>query len=115
RAKARMVHRALPLWGDLDAAKIVADSSGLPGDHRILAIATPAYSLGEHVIQRATFSAQEYTTLRLPDIAGEGTHDELLERYDATLRRLLHFFDDDPPEVVARELDSLGGRVFALI
>lgn len=114
-AKVRTVRRALPLWVDLDAAKIVADSANLPADHRILAIATPAYRLGEHVIQRATFSAQEYTTLRLPDVVGEGTHNELVERYDSTLRRLLHFFDDDPPEEVARELDSLGGRVFALI
>jgi len=115
QARERIVRRALPLWVDLDAAKIVADSAGLPTDRRILAIATPAYRLGEHVIQRATFSAQEYMTLRLPDIVGEGAHDELLERYDATLRRLLHFFDDDPPEEIARELDSIGGRVFALI
>jgi hypothetical protein len=115
RAKERTVHRALPLWVDLDAAKIVADSAELPPDRRLLAIATPAYRLGEHVIQRATFSAQEYTTLRLPDIVGEGTQDELLERYDATLRRLLHFFDDDSPEEISGELDSLGGRVFALI
>jgi hypothetical protein len=113
--RARAVHRAVPLWVDLDAAKIVADSCELPPSRRVLAIATSAYRLGEHVIQRATFSAQEYGTLRLPDIAGENTHDELLERYDTTLRRLLHFFADDPPAEIARELDSLGGRVFALI
>jgi TIR domain len=114
-AKAKTVHRALPLWVDLDAAKIVVDVGALPADRRVLAIATPAYRLGEHVIQRGTFSAPEYGTLRLPDVVGEDAHRELLRRYDAAMRRLLNFFDDDTSEDIAHELDSLGGGIFALM
>lgn len=113
--KSKTVRRALPLWVDLDAAKIVVDVSLLPADRRVLAIATPAYRLGEHVVQRGTFSAPEYGIFRLPDVVGEGASHELLYRYDATLRRVLNFFDDDTPKDIARELDSLGGGVFALL
>jgi hypothetical protein len=114
-SKTEAVRRALPLWVDLDVAKIVVDVEALPAGRRVLAIATPAYRLGEHVIQRATFSAQEYGTHRLPDVTGERAHSELLQRYDSILRRVLHFFTDDTPEDIAHELNSLGGGVFALM
>lgn len=115
RARTKTVRWALPLWVDLDAAKIVVDVASLPADRRILAITTRALRLGEHVIQRATCSAPEYGTLRLPDVAGESPNVELLERYDATLRRLLHLSTSDTPDEIARNIDSLGGGVFALI
>ncbi|MFF4209701.1 toll/interleukin-1 receptor domain-containing protein [Streptomyces sp. NPDC001796] len=115
KARAKTVQRALPLWVDLDAAKIVVDVGALPADQRVLAIATPAYRLGRHVIERGTFSAPEYATLPVPDPVGEEPFAELLHRYETTLRRTLHFFGDDTSETFASELDALGGRVFTLM
>ncbi|WP_436745907.1 toll/interleukin-1 receptor domain-containing protein [Streptomyces sp. URMC 129] len=114
-ARTRVVRRALPLWVDLDAAKIVADVTKLPAHRRVLALTTPALRLAEHVVQRATCAAPEYATQRLPDAVGEAAHAELLERYDTTLRRLLHLSARDSPDEIAAELDSLGGGVFVLL
>ena len=106
--------RAKPLWVDLDAARIVNEASQLPYDRRVVGVRTRAYRLGLHTCLRATVSSPKYGMAALPDITAESPLQELTERYDRTIRELLHLSKYDEPETVAREFrDYLG--IYALM
>jgi hypothetical protein len=109
------VDRILPLWVDPDAASVVIGSDDLPHGERLLGLNTRAFRLGRHVVQRATVSSPEYITLPLPDVAGEKPLDEIIIRYDQTLRDTLHLSKLDTAETVLDDLSDRYRGVYVLL
>ena len=108
RAK-KTIERSLPLWVDLQAARIVMSANDLAVDDRVVGLSSRAYRLGVHLAQRATACAPEYPVLPVPDVTGEETIEELLDRYDRTLRDLLSISHNATLETLAGYLDLSSG------
>ncbi|WP_181871204.1 toll/interleukin-1 receptor domain-containing protein [Sphaerisporangium album] len=115
QSKSTTMRHAVPLWVDLDAAATVAEVMGRQVDQRVVGVATPAYRLGDHVVRRATCSQPRYRVNRLLDIAGENAYDELLKRYDTTLRDQLHLSAGWTPEEIGKRLARYRLTYFALM
>ena len=114
-AKEAVVTRTAPIWVDLDTARFVLDVTDLPEGQRVCGFETTALRLGDNVVKRATASAPEYTTLRVPDAVGEDAGQELLERYERSLRHALHVSGSDTPESIRRQLADYHAAVFVLV
>jgi hypothetical protein len=114
-AKEAVVTRVAPIWVDLDTARLVLDVADLPEDQRVCGFETTALRLGDDIVKRATASSPEYATLRVPDAVGEEAGDELLERYDRSLRQALHLSQSDTPETIGRQLARYHAAVFVLV
>jgi hypothetical protein len=114
-AREAVVTRAAPIWVDLDTARLVLDVAALPERARVCGFETTALRLGDNIVKRATASAPEYTTLRVPDAVGEDAGQELLERYDNSLRHALHLSRVDTCETIARLIASYHVAVFVLV
>jgi nucleoside phosphorylase len=114
-AKEAVVTRTAPIWVDLETARLVLDVVDLPEGHRVCGFEMTALRLGDNIVKRATASASEYTTVRVPDAVGEEAGKELLERYDRTLRNALHLSHSDTPDTICRELAAYHAAVFALV
>jgi nucleoside phosphorylase len=114
-ARENVVARTAPIWVDLDTARLVLDAADLPIGHRVCGFETTALRLGDNIVKRATASAPEYATLRVPDVVGEDAGRELLERYDVSLRGALHLSKSHTPDRIAQQLSTYHAGVFVLI
>jgi len=100
-----MVEHALPLWAHLRAARAVWSASGdVPGTGRAVSLATRRLWLGELLARRAAAGNRKARVVRLTDVHGESTIQDLVGRSDATLRRELNFPVETPPEEVTATL-----------
>lgn len=107
----KIVKWAVPLWVDLWAARVVREiAAGTAGSFRAVSLATRAYRLGEHVARRSTAGSRKTRVVRLSDVHGEGTIQELVGQSEATLRRELNFPKETPAEEVAAALRSSSDR-----
>lgn len=103
----KIVKWALPLWVDLWAARTVREvATGTAGGLRAVSLATRAYRLGEHVARRSTAGSRRVRVVRLSDVHGEGTIQELVGQSEATLRKELNFPRETPTEEVAAAMRS---------
>jgi hypothetical protein len=114
-ASEAVVTRAMPIWVDLDTARLVLDVVNLPEGQRVCGFETTALRLGDNIVKRATASAPEYTTLRVPDAVGEEAGEELLERFDRSLRHALHLSHSDTADTIGRQLAAYHAAVFVLV
>ncbi|MFJ8210951.1 toll/interleukin-1 receptor domain-containing protein [Streptomyces sp. NPDC096033] len=107
----RIVEHALPLWADLRAARTVrAASAEIPGTGRAVSLATRFLRLGELLARRASAGSRKARVVRLTDVHGESTIQDLVGQSDATLRRELNFPAETPAEEVSAALRRHPGR-----
>ncbi|MGW7451989.1 toll/interleukin-1 receptor domain-containing protein [Streptomyces sp. NPDC054787] len=107
----RLVEHALPLWADLRAARTVrAVSAEVPGTGRAVSLATRVLWLGELLARRAAAGSRKARVVRLTDVHGESTIQDLVGRSEATLRRELNFPVETPTEEVTAALRQRPGR-----
>ncbi|MFE9607882.1 toll/interleukin-1 receptor domain-containing protein [Streptomyces sp. NPDC006012] len=113
----KIVKWVLPQWVDLRAARTVREvAGGTAGSYRAVSLATRAYRLGEHVVRRSTAGNRTTRVVRLTDVHGEGTIQELVGQSEATLRRELNFPKEAPADEVASVLRSSPDRgVYAIL
>lgn len=114
RASRRVVDRAVPLWVNLDAGRVVAEAAHDEPSRRIVGISTRSPRLATDVVRRATAGAPEHQVAG-SDVVGESAASELIERYDACLRKELWIRPGTTPEQTAEEIEELPGTVFAII
>lgn len=113
-ARGAMIGHAMPLWVDLDDARALREITALDADARTCAVATSAVRLGRNVVERAMLTAPAEIS-DPPDVTGEDHQGELLERYSATLRALLHMAPDEDTDGARRFFDETGQLAFALV
>ncbi|MEU4463562.1 toll/interleukin-1 receptor domain-containing protein [Streptomyces sp. NPDC024017] len=107
----RIVKHALPLWAHLQAARTVrAASVEVSGTGRAVSLATRRLWLGELLARRASAGNRRARVIRLVDVHGESTIQDLVGRSDATLRRELNFPVETPPEEVTAALRQRPGQ-----
>lgn len=107
----RLVEHALPLWADLRAARTVrAVAAEVPGTGRAVSLATRFLRLGELLARRSSAGSRKTRVVRLTDVHGESTIQDLVVRSDATLRRELNFPVETPAEEVTAVLRQRPGR-----
>lgn len=114
RSGRRVVDRAVPLWVDLDAGRVVAEAAHDEVERRVVGISTRSPRLATDVVRRATAGAPEHQVAG-SDVVGESAASELIERYDACLRKELWIRPGTTPERAAEEIVDLPGSVFAII
>ena len=105
----KTVRHALPLWVDLNAARIVIEANDLPAEARIVGLTTDNPEYGAHLARRATACAPEYPVCKFPVVSGEDPVRELVQRYDHTLRDLLNLPAHLTYEEMAEYLDYSRG------
>lgn len=107
----RIVTHALPLWAHLRAARTVrAASTEVSGTGRAVSLATRRLWLGELLAKRASAGNRRARVIRLVDVHGESTIQDLVGRSDATLRRELNFPVETPSEEVTAALRQRPGQ-----
>lgn len=132
-----LVDRALPLWVDLDAGRVILSAADLPPGRRLCELRLSRLQWGEHAVNRASASARKYRSvvlssststadsqkdvspsvrpMVLPSVAGEHKVEELLRRHDATLRQQLNFQPDDTTRFIEEQLARVNRAVFAIL
>ncbi|WCD99475.1 toll/interleukin-1 receptor domain-containing protein [Streptomyces sp. HUAS 31] len=112
----RIVEHALPLWAHLRAARTVRSASvEVPGTGRAVSLATRFLWLGELLARRASAGNRKARVVRLIDVHGESTIQDLVGQSDATLRRELNFPVETPPEEVTAALRRRPGQLYAVL
>ncbi|WP_146192670.1 toll/interleukin-1 receptor domain-containing protein [Streptomyces sp. A244] len=110
----RAVQYVQPLWVDLGAAQVVMAANNRSAPDRVVGLSTRAYRLGKNLAERATAGDWRYHIHALPEITGEDTINELVERCDRTLRDALNLSHHDTPQQLAAQLTDMEG-VFVVL
>jgi hypothetical protein len=111
----KVVNRAEPIWVDLDTARLVLEVAELPSGLRVCGFETTTVRHGRHIVERATASDPGYEPVGPPEAVGEDAGEELLKRYDSSLRGALGLLDSDSPETIGQQLAEYPATVFALV
>ncbi|WP_424918774.1 toll/interleukin-1 receptor domain-containing protein [Streptomyces sp. wa1064] len=107
----RIVNYAIPLWAHLRAARIVRSVSvEVRGVGRAVSLATRSLWLGEYLARRAAAGNRKARVVRLIDVHGESTIQDLVGQSEATLRRELNFPVETPAEEVSASLRRRPGQ-----
>ncbi|GAB2581398.1 toll/interleukin-1 receptor domain-containing protein [Kribbella endophytica] len=108
--------RIVPLWVDLEDARVLMKVSDAPPRERIVhLIAGRLLPAAEHAVHRASASQRNVRTAKLGGVAGEDMVAELVDRYDVELRSKLNLEFDDSPDYINDLLLLKRSVVFALM
>ena len=91
----KVVNRAEPIWVDLDTARLVLEVAELPSGLRVCGFETTTVRHGRHIVERATAFDPSYEPVGPPEAVGEDAGEELLKRYDSSLRGALGLLDSN--------------------
>ncbi|MFH9613200.1 toll/interleukin-1 receptor domain-containing protein [Streptomyces pratensis] len=107
----KIVEHAVPLWADLQAARTVravaVEGAGAGG---AVGLATRFLRLGDLLARRASAGSRRVYVAKLSDVHGESTIQDLVCQSEATLRRLMNFPVETPPDEVTAELRRRPGQ-----
>lgn len=108
------VRHLRPLWVELDAAQVVRAASTPSARDHVVGLSTRALRLGVNLAERATTGDLQFPIHTLPEITGEDTINELVERCDRMLRDALNLSHHDTPQQIAAQLADMKGTYVVL-
>jgi hypothetical protein len=109
------VRRVVPLWVDLDDARMLMRVMDVPPERRIVHLIAGRLLPAGHAVLRAGASQDNVQMAELSSIAGEDMAAELIARYDDKLRSAMNFEPGDGPDEVHEYMSMVNTVAFALI
>jgi hypothetical protein len=115
RSALMATQRVEPIWVDVSSALGVIEAADRPNADRLVGFVGTNVRLGEHVVARATLSSEDYATVSAPDVFAEFAVQDLVNRYDQTIRLRLNIGADETPEEIEKDLSESQAAVFVLL
>jgi hypothetical protein len=109
------VHRVVPLWVDLDDARMLMSVTDIPPEQRIVHLIAGRLLPAGHAVLRGGASQDNVQMAELSSVAGEDMAAELIARYDDKLRTAMNFEPEDGPQEIHEYMSMVNTIAFALI